>query len=60
MTQVRSIYLLTLAEIRQCAREQADAGEPCLHGFEPTSPQALAFERAHLERVRELEPAVAS
>lgn len=57
---VRSIFVLTLAEIREHAHAQADAGEQCAHGYEPGSPQAIAFERAYLERRVELEPGVAA
>ncbi len=52
---VRSIYVLTHEEIVQAAREQADAGEPCSHGFEPGSTQAITYERHYVARQAELQ-----
>jgi hypothetical protein len=53
-TNVRSIYTLVHEEIVQLARQQADAGEPMVHGFQEGTPQACAYERAYQERHREL------
>lgn len=59
MAEVRSITVLTIEEIRLHAREQADSGEPCQHGYEPGSAQAWAWERAYTARRIELDtPAV--
>lgn len=52
---IRSIYVLTHDEIRQMARDQADAGEPMAHGFEAGSAQAVSFEHAYQGRRAELE-----
>ena len=57
MTEVRSIESLTTDEIKLIARDQADAGEPCTHFFEPGSVKAAIFERAYLEREMQLNPA---
>lgn len=50
-----AIRTLTTDDVRQMAREQAEAGEPLSHYFDPGSTQAVAYERAYLERQRELE-----
>lgn len=55
MSEIRSIFTLVREEIVAIARQQADSGEPMVHGFEHGSPQACAFERAYLERRRELD-----
>ena len=55
---IRSIYELTHAELQQVARDQADAGERCSHGYAPNSPQAVSYELAYLERRMELAPGV--
>lgn len=51
---VHSIYLLRREEIVQLARQQAESGEPCAHGFAPGSAQACTWERNYHERAREL------
>ena len=53
--EVRSIYALRHDEIVLRARMQADAGEPCSHGFQIGSPQACAWERNYTARRMELE-----
>ena len=52
---IRSIESLTLDEIRFIARDQADAGEPCLHGFEVGTTKALHFEHCYHQRQLELQ-----
>ena len=54
MSEVLSIYVLTREQIVQAARQQADAGEPCNHGFEPGSTHACTWERTYHERLREV------
>jgi hypothetical protein len=51
---IRSIWLLRREEIVQLARQQADADQPCAHGFPPGSVQACTWERNYHERAREL------
>lgn len=57
MTEIRSIFLLRREEIVREARQQAEAGEPCEHGFDPGSAQACMWERNYHERRRELDQA---
>lgn len=52
---IRRIETLSDHELKLLARDQADAGEHCVHGFEPGSAQAELFERAHRERLEELQ-----
>lgn len=53
-TEVRSIDTLSHDEIVLMARQQAEAGEPCAHGFKPGSVMAATFERNHAARAAEL------
>lgn len=53
---VRPIHSLSLDEIRAVARDLAEAGEQCHHGFAPATTQAIAFERSYIDRQRELQP----
>lgn len=55
MTGVVSIFVLTREQILLHARQQADAGEPCAHGYEPGTAHACTWERAYVERKRELD-----
>lgn len=50
-----TIRPLTTEDVIAMAREQYDAGEPMHHEFESGSTQAVAFERAYLDRQRQLE-----
>lgn len=50
-----TIRPLTTEDVIATAREQADAGDPMRHDFDAGSTQAVAYERAYLERQRELE-----
>lgn len=52
---IRPFEALSISELRLVARDQADAGEPCVHGFPHGSSQAIAYERAYQERRRELD-----
>ena len=52
---IRSIYTLNHDEIVQMAREQAESGDPCSHGYELGSTQAITFENHYLARNVELE-----
>jgi hypothetical protein len=52
---VRVITSLSHDEIVAAARLQAEAGEPCTHGFDVGSTGAVTWERNYLERQRELE-----
>jgi hypothetical protein len=53
---IRAIETLSSDEIRLMARDQADAGDPMNHPFEPGTPKASIFERAYLERELQLNP----
>lgn len=55
MSEILSIYVLTREQLLQHARQQADAGELCSHGYEAGSTQACTWERAYHERRRELD-----
>lgn len=55
MIEIRSIHALTHDAIVQLAREQAESGEPCSHGYEVGSTQAITWEHQYLARRRELE-----
>lgn len=57
MNEIVSIFLLKREEIMREARQQAESGEPCQHGFEIGSAQACTWERAWNERKRELDQA---
>lgn len=54
---IRALESLSQHEIRLVARDQADAGEECMHGFDAGSTQAASFEQAYQERKRELDQA---
>jgi hypothetical protein len=54
---VRSIYLLTHAEIVELARRRAEAGDAMAHGFQPGSAQAVTFETHYQRRLAELQQA---
>lgn len=55
MSEILSIFVLTREQIVQAARLQAQADEPCSHGFEVGSTQACTWERAYQEKRRELD-----
>lgn len=50
-----TIRPLTTEDVVALAREQADSGAPMQHDFEVGTTQACAYERAFIERQRELE-----
>lgn len=50
-----AIRTLTADDVRTQARMQAEAGEPMAHHFDAGSREAAIYERAYLERQRELE-----
>lgn len=52
---IRAFRDLDREEIVRLAREQADSGEPCAHGFDIGSTEACTWERTYTERLRELE-----
>jgi hypothetical protein len=53
---IRALETLTTDEIRLLARQQAESGEPMEHHFPAGSTQAVAWERAYLERELQLSP----
>jgi hypothetical protein len=55
MTEIRSIFTLVREEILALARNQADNFQPMEHHYEAGSVQALTYERAYIERKRELD-----
>lgn len=54
-SHIRSIGTLHHDEIVALARSQAERGEPCVHGYEPGSPQSCTWERHYIDRRRDLE-----
>lgn len=50
-----AIRPLTREDVVRMAREQAESREPMRHEFDAGSTQAATFERAYIERQRELE-----
>jgi len=46
---------ITRDDVVILARHQAEAGEPMRHHFDAGSTQAATYERAYLERQRELD-----
>lgn len=55
MSEIRSIFILTREQIVLHARQQAEAGERCVHGYENGSAQAWTWEHAYAERRREID-----
>lgn len=55
MSEVKSIFVLTAAEIREAARNLAENGAACEHHYQVGSVQAAIFERAYVLRQRELD-----
>jgi hypothetical protein len=52
---IRTFDALTTEEIVRLARQQADSGEACAHGFEVGTTEACAWERAYVGRRIELD-----
>lgn len=55
--QIRSYDALGHDEIVRLARQQADSGEPCGHGYAIGSTQACTWERAYVARQIETQQA---
>lgn len=55
MMVINEIRGLTRDDLVTMARAQADAGEPMQHHFDVGSTEACTFERAYIERQRQLE-----
>lgn len=53
--QVRAYANLSVPDVIQLAREQAERMEPCKHPYEAGSAQAIAWERHYTARRIELE-----
>lgn len=51
---IRAFRDLDREEIVRLAREQADSGESCAHGFEIGTTEACTWERVYHARAREL------
>ncbi len=55
MTVLNEIRSLTHDDVVMLAREQAERGEPMAHYFDVGTTEACTFERAYVERQRQLE-----